>query len=85
MESIQQIWKAVMQLTTAELLRLRLYARWRINAIGRTALGRDGRDLLEEAIIATAVGDRPWKSGIDLRAVLDACFQVVILIFLNPR
>jgi len=26
-----------------------------------------------------------WKSGIDLRAVLDACLQVVILIFLNPR
>jgi len=26
-----------------------------------------------------------WKSGIDPRNALDACLQVVILIFLNPR
>jgi len=66
MDSIHQIWHAVMQLTTAELLRLRLYAQWRMNGIGRKALGRDGTDLLNEAIIVTATGEQPWKTGIDL-------------------
>jgi hypothetical protein len=26
-----------------------------------------------------------WKSGIDRRNVGDACLQVLILVFLNPR
>jgi hypothetical protein len=65
MDSIQ-IGPVMRQLTTAELLRLKLYAKLRIKAIGRKALGRDWQDLVAEGIALTASGERPWKSNVDL-------------------
>jgi len=66
MDSIREITHPMMQLTTAELLRLRLYALWRIEGLGPKASGRVWADLLKEAMAATASGERPWETGIDL-------------------
>jgi|SRR5882762_678536 len=66
MKSMEEMWLAILFLTTAELLRLEHYARWRIRWLGRKALGRDERDLLQEAITATVTGKRVWKEDVDL-------------------
>jgi DNA-directed RNA polymerase specialized sigma24 family protein len=61
------IWDAVNRLPSADLHRLLNFARFRIRELGRKALGRDARDLLSEAITATANGQRTWSQGIDIR------------------
>jgi hypothetical protein len=47
-------------LTPIGLLRLKLFARQRIFLLGDYAAGREDTDLLHEAILATAIGDRRW-------------------------
>jgi len=61
------VWEAVLALKRPELLRLQRYSRWRIRWLGRKALGRDEKDLLDEAITATVSGRRLWTRSIPLR------------------
>jgi hypothetical protein len=61
------VWEAVEALKRPELLRLHRYSRWRIRWLGRKALGRDERDLLDEAITATLSGKRAWTGAVPLR------------------
>jgi len=65
MKSPEEIWAAVQALSPAELRKLESYARWRMKSVGRKAFGRNAKDLLEEATIATVEGRRRWKEGVD--------------------
>ena len=58
----ERIVEAVKSLTHAELLRLRLFAQYHIRVMGDLAAGREGTDLLHEAIVATLDGRRNWDS-----------------------
>jgi len=55
-----------LDLTTAQLIRLKRYAQWRMRSLGRKAAGRTYEDLLSEALTATISGERTWRKGVDL-------------------
>ncbi len=59
--SIDEVREAIEAMTSAELLKLEKYARYRIRGLGRKAAGRDHEDLMKEAITATLAGNRRWK------------------------
>jgi hypothetical protein len=48
-------------LTSAALLRLRGYSRWRVRGLGRKAAGRTEMELLADAMNATLEGKRRWN------------------------
>ena len=54
------------ELTTAQLLRLKRYAQWRMRGLGRKAAGRSYEDLISEALTATICGDRTRRENLDL-------------------
>jgi DNA-directed RNA polymerase specialized sigma24 family protein len=70
MRSTDEIWTAVNSLLSSELLRLKLFAQVSMGVLGSKAHGRDENDLLNEALVATATGDIPWKEGPPLVAHL---------------
>jgi CheY-like chemotaxis protein len=65
-----EIEEAIEKLTPAQLLRLRLFADRMAQRLGTAARGRDGSDLLQEALLLTFEGaegtnGRHWKKGVD--------------------
>src|SRR5882724_572575 len=59
----EEIDQAIADLTPAQLLRLKKFARWRIRGLGRANLGRDFQDLLQEAITSTIAGTGTTREG----------------------
>jgi hypothetical protein len=66
MVSTERVWEGIQALTVEDLIRLKRFVGWRIRWVGRKALGRDERDLLSEAVIATATGKRVWAEDVSL-------------------
>lgn len=62
--SQEEILAAMNALTDAQSLKLRNFARFRINGLGRRSGGRDYEDLLGEAFKATLARDRRWNKAI---------------------
>lgn len=58
-----EITAAMEALTSADLFRLRDYARWRVRGLGRKAAGRTETELLADAMNATLEGKRRWNKG----------------------
>jgi hypothetical protein len=56
----------IRQLTPAQLVSLKEYARWRMTWLGPRAAGRDHEDLISEAVSATLAGERARREGIAL-------------------
>ena len=56
-----EITAAMEALTSADLLRLRDYARWRVRGLGRKAASRTATELLADAMSATLAGKRRWN------------------------
>src|ERR1051326_1190179 len=56
----EEIVAAVEALTPRELSRLRGFARWRVQGMGRAAQGQDWQDLLSKVIARTYEGPRSW-------------------------
>ncbi len=74
----EEIEAAIEDLTDEELLRLRQYARSRINALKRRALGRDDADLLQQAITDTLSGERRWnKEAVDFSGHLTGAMRSI--------
>jgi DNA-directed RNA polymerase specialized sigma24 family protein len=59
----EEVIAAVDALTDSQLKALKQYARWRIRGLGRSSLGRNFEDLLQEAMTATLAGDRHWNKA----------------------
>src|SRR5690348_2838913 len=77
-EDRARFWSAIDSLSPAELLRLKLYAAWRIRILGHLAAGREAADLLHEAIAATVDDRRPWKgNGVPLMAHLRGAMRSI--------
>jgi len=62
----REVWKALAALSPSELLKLKNFAKWRIRGLGRKARGHEAKDLLDEAIAATAMGKRAWRQTVSL-------------------
>lgn len=66
-----EVDRAIEALTSSELLRLRLFADFRVRGLGRAARGRTGEDLLGEALLRTLIGTeaigkgRHWNKDVD--------------------
>lgn len=64
--SIEEVETAIDSLTKRELWRLEQYAKRRIRGIGRSSLGRNYEDLLQQAVTDTLSGSRRWnKEAVD--------------------
>lgn len=76
--SIDEINAAIESLTSAQLKRLKIYAKWRIKGLGRKKTGRNWKDLLNETITSFCSGTRRWKKDkIDfVRATTEAMRSV---------
>jgi hypothetical protein len=62
--TLDEVRAAIENLMPEQLLRLKKYARQRIRGLGRASMGRDHKDLLQEAITATLDPDRRrWNKG----------------------
>jgi CheY-like chemotaxis protein len=67
-----EVDRAMDALTPSDLLRLQRFANYRIQGLGRAALGRDGGDLLGQAMLRTLIGagstkeGRHWNRHVDL-------------------
>jgi CheY-like chemotaxis protein len=63
--------RAIEALTPSELLRLQQFAAFRVRGLGRAARGRNGEDLLAEALLGTLIGaevtgkGRHWNKDVD--------------------
>jgi hypothetical protein len=57
----EEIVAAMEALTPRELSRLRGFARWRVQGMGRAAGGQGWKDLLAKAVAATYEGPRGWN------------------------
>jgi DNA-directed RNA polymerase specialized sigma24 family protein len=62
--SQEEILAALSALTDEQLLKLRNFARFRINGLGQKSGGRDYEDLLGEAVKRTLAGDRRWNKSV---------------------
>jgi DNA-directed RNA polymerase specialized sigma24 family protein len=63
--TVAEIEAALRDLSSADLLRLGKYARWRMAGLGRQWRGTDHEDLMAEAMTATLSGRRKWNKQID--------------------
>jgi len=61
--TVDEINQAIEELISAQLLRLKKYARWRMKIVPKS-LGHTWEDLLSESITATLAGERNWRQGI---------------------
>jgi len=62
--SSEEIAKALSSLSVPDLLRLQRYAKDRVVMLGSNTRGRDGNDLLQEAIVATVDGTLLWGKDV---------------------
>ncbi len=75
--------RAIQELTTSDLLRLKQFATSRMFALGRAARGRTGEDLLSEAIVRTLMGletmekGRHWNKNVDFVRHLTGAMQSI--------
>lgn len=75
--------RAIQELTTPDLLRLKQFAASRMFALGRAARGRTGEDLLSEAIVRTLMGletmekGRHWNKNVDFVRHLTGAMQSI--------
>ena len=75
--------RAIQELTTSDLLRLRQFAASRMFALGRAARGRTGEDLLSEAMLRTLMGlesvekGRHWNKNVDFVRHLTGAMQSI--------
>jgi CheY-like chemotaxis protein len=58
-----EVDRAIKTLTSADLLRLRQFAKLLVQGVGRAARGRDWEDLLEEALYRTLIGAADTQNG----------------------
>lgn len=58
-----EVDRAIKALTSADLLRLRQFAKLLVQGVGRAARGRDWEDLFEEALYRTLIGARDTQNG----------------------
>ena len=64
--SEEEVVAAIEALTPEDLRRLNWYARKMVEALRRKSLGRDAKDLLQEAVTATLARERLWnKEAVD--------------------
>jgi len=71
--SQDEIQAAINSLTSAELLRLKGFAHFKIRGLRQASQGRDWEDLLQEACTATLSGDRRWNKSVSFeRYLIDA-------------
>ena len=74
----EEVVKAIESLSDGQLLKLQRSAKWRIRGLGRMALGRDHKDLLNEAITRTLEGKRTWaKDKVDFPGHLIGAMQSI--------
>ena len=67
----EEVEAALTGLIKADRARLMSYARWRIDGLGRAALGRKAKDLFGEAVTATLAGNRRWQpDSVDIKGFL---------------
>ncbi len=59
--STEEIQNAIQSLTAGELIKLERYAFYRIRSLGKQNLGREGGDLLREAMALCLSGERRWN------------------------
>ena len=75
--------RAIQELTTSDLLRLKQFAASRMFALGRAARGRTGEDLLSEAMLRTLMGletvekGRHWNKNVDFVRHLAGAMQSI--------
>jgi DNA-directed RNA polymerase specialized sigma24 family protein len=62
--SPEEVIGAVEALTTPQLLRLKKFACYRVQGLGRAAMGRDDQDLFNDSIAKTLKGDRSWNKDV---------------------
>jgi hypothetical protein len=75
----EEIEAAIEALTDDELRRLRQYARSRIDALRRRALGKDHTDLLQQAITDTLSKERRWnKEAVDFPGHLTGAMRSIV-------
>jgi CheY-like chemotaxis protein len=78
-----EVERAIEALTSADLLRLRQYAEFRIRGLGRTARGRTWEDLLGDALLRTLIGaentrqGRHWNKDVDFVRHLIGAMQSI--------
>jgi CheY-like chemotaxis protein len=75
-----EIEEAIEKLTPGQLLRLQLFADRMAQRLGAAARGRDGYDLLQEALLLTFEGakgsnGRHWKKGVDFCTHLEGAVK----------
>jgi len=58
-----EVDRAIKGLTSSELMRLQLFAKFRVRGLGRAARGRDWEDLLGEALCRTLIGAEDDQNG----------------------
>jgi len=58
-----EVDRAIKALTSADLLRLQKFAKFRVRGIGRAACGRNWEDLLGEALCRTLIGAEDAQNG----------------------
>jgi CheY-like chemotaxis protein len=80
---------AYKNLTHPQLLWLQNRADWRARGLGRSARGREGSDLLQEAILGAFIGDarngRRWYRNVDFITFLDGAVRSVANNWKNQR
>ncbi len=75
--------RAIQELSTSDLLKLKQFAAVRIFAVGRAARGRTGEDLLSEAMLRTLMGvetlekGRHWNKNVDFVRHLTGAMQSI--------
>lgn len=63
--TLAEIEAALTGLSSADLLRLERFARWRMAGLGREWRGSGHEDLLAEALTATISGERKWNKRVE--------------------
>jgi hypothetical protein len=61
--SLEEIEVAISALTKDQLHRLRAFAHWRVERLGRASLGRSEEDLLQEAVKSICIGANSATNG----------------------
>jgi hypothetical protein len=76
-----EVEQALLGLSEADLLRLHRFANWKARSLRGSSKGRDGDDLLQEAVMSTLVGaegtedGRKWNKKIPFRQHLEGAIR----------
>lgn len=76
--TLNEILMAIELLSEIQFVRLEKYAAFKIKGLGRTALGRDAKDLLQQAITDTLDEDiRRWNKSVDFERHLKGAIRSI--------